>query len=107
MRRGMKIAITLVKLGFRSHADVPHLSNSYGEAAAASCSIFWQRPLTLVTQRFAPCSHASRRVVGMRELLDHQRRRGDQARDTHDRKDLAEGELAARKLGYEKGAGNA
>jgi hypothetical protein len=35
-------------------------------------------PLTLVmTQRFAPCSHASRGVVGMRELLDHQRRRGD------------------------------
>ena len=46
-----------------------------------------------MTQRFAPCSRESRRVVGMRELLDHQRRRGDQARDSYDRKDLAQGQL--------------
>ena len=43
----------------------------------------------------------------MRELLDHQRRRGDQARDGQDGEDLTEGQLPTRELGHEKGAGNA
>src|ERR1700742_942775 len=74
---------------------------------AAGNFLVGQPPLTLVTQRFAPCSHASRRVVGMRELLDQERRRGDQARDTHDRKDLTERQLPARELGHKKRAGDA
>jgi len=55
-----------------------------------------------VAQGFASDRRFGRRVLGVSELLDDQRHRGDQACGGHDRENLAEAEVAPRQLADEK-----